>query len=253
MAVPDNFPISRSMTSMSRDEGRIYLTGVQALVRLPLMQRRRDRAAGLNTAGFISGYRGSPLGTFDRELWAAKHHLDRDDMVFQPGLNEDLAATSVWGSQQLGLSPGAKRDGVFSIWYAKSPGVDRSGDVLKHANAAGTARVRRRAGDCRRRPCLQVGEPAVAIGLCVSRCLDPGAAAGQCRRGASLRHHRLGDVARVGRVGRDEGAGRHDGFGSDGRSRRDHAYASSRRPISRPTSPSAGRTARSSRSGGCSM
>lgn len=121
------------------DEGRIYLTGVQALVRLPLMQRRLDRAAGLNTAGFVSGYRGSPLGTFDRELWAAKRHLDRDDVVFQPGLNEDLAATSVWGSQQLGLSPGAKRDGVFSIWYAKSPGVDRSGDVLKHANAAGTA------------------------------------------------------------------------------------------------------------------
>jgi indolepyruvate ferredoxin oxidoreductase len=123
-----------------RDEGRIYLTGVQALVRLPLVRRRRDRAAGLNTAGFISGYRGSPLGTFDRELWAAKRHLERDDVVFQPGLNEDLAATSVWGSQQLGLSSGAKRDGVFAIWYAKSPGVDRSGDVLKHANAAGTAR-----------------------------------------------------------------------------------------------------------------
>ena len=122
-----------------RDEGRIYLTGVQALVRLPLVQRRRDRAAGLNTAGFVSGYRGSPLGTFDRELWAAKLHLDREDVVFQPGLNEDLAATSVWGSQQLGLSVGAKRDGVFAIWYAKSPGVDRSGDVLKHANAAGTA------------------------------------------------------------------------------------------------------------------
>jgi len=122
-----------------RDEGRIYITGVQALVRLPLVQRRRDRAAGLNTAGFVSGYRGSPLGTFDRELWAAKRHLDREDVVFQPGLNEDLAATSVWGSQQLGLSPGAKRDGVFAIWYAKSPGVDRSGDALKHANAAGTA------------------------------------------------------------------------------------------------------------------
>src|ERR1700755_922298 len=106
-----------------RDDGRIYLTGVQALVRLPLAQRRRDRAAGLNTAGFVSGYRGSPLGTFDRELWGAERHLEREDVVFQPGLNEDLAATSVWGSQQIGLSPGAKHDGVFSIWYAKSPGV----------------------------------------------------------------------------------------------------------------------------------
>ena len=123
----------------SRDDGRIYLTGVQALVRLPLAQRRADRAAGLNTAGFISGYRGSPLGTYDRELWAARRHLDRDDIFFQPGLNEDLAATSVWGTQQIGLSPGATRDGVFAIWYAKSPGVDRSGDALKHANAAGTA------------------------------------------------------------------------------------------------------------------
>ncbi|MCO5130297.1 MAG: indolepyruvate ferredoxin oxidoreductase family protein [Xanthobacteraceae bacterium] len=123
----------------SRDTGRIYLTGVQALVRLPLMQRRLDRASGLNTAGFISGYRGSPLGTYDRELWSAKHHLAQDDVVFQPGLNEDLAATSVWGTQQIGLSPGATRDGVFAIWYAKSPGVDRSGDALKHANAAGTA------------------------------------------------------------------------------------------------------------------
>src|ERR1700704_1755043 len=120
--------------------GHVFLTGIQALVRLPMVQRRADRAAGLNTAGFVSGYRGSPLGTYDRELWAAKQHLDRENVVFQPGLNEDLAATSVWGSQQVGLSPGATRDGVFSIWYAKSPGVDRSGDVLKHANAAGTAR-----------------------------------------------------------------------------------------------------------------
>jgi indolepyruvate ferredoxin oxidoreductase len=121
------------------DQGRIYLTGVQALVRLPMVQRRADRAAGLNTSGFVSGYRGSPLGTYDRELWAAKQHLDRENIVFQPGLNEDLAATSVWGSQQVGLSPGATCDGVFAVWYAKSPGVDRSGDVLKHANAAGTA------------------------------------------------------------------------------------------------------------------
>src|SRR6202012_1614481 len=144
MAVADIADISADISlddKYVRDEGRIYLTGVQALVRLPLVQRRRDRIAGLNTAGFISGYRGSPLGTFHRGLWAWQRHPERDDVGFQPGLNEDLAATSVWGSQQLGLSPGAKRDGVFAIWYAKSPGVDRSGDALKHANAAGTARL----------------------------------------------------------------------------------------------------------------
>ena len=121
------------------DEGRIYLTGTQALVRLPMMQRQRDVAAGLNTACFISGYRGSPLGGFDRELWAAKRFVERNHIHFQPGVNEDLAATAVWGSQQVGLFPGAKYDGVFAMWYGKGPGVDRSGDALKHGNMAGTA------------------------------------------------------------------------------------------------------------------
>ena len=119
--------------------GRIYLSGIQALVRLPLMQRARDRAAGLDTAGFISGYRGSPLGTYDSALWQAKALLETNDIRFQPGLNEDLAATAVCGSQQVGLFPGAKVDGVFGIWYGKGPGVDRSLDVLRHANWAGTA------------------------------------------------------------------------------------------------------------------
>ena len=119
--------------------GRIYLTGIQALVRLPLMQRARDRAAGLNTAGFISGYRGSPLGGYDSALWQAKAHLEQNDIRFQPGLNEDLAATAVWGSQQVGLFPGAKVDAVFGIWYGKGPGVDRSLDALRHANWAGTS------------------------------------------------------------------------------------------------------------------
>ncbi len=119
--------------------GSVYLTGTQALVRLPMTQSRRDRAQGLNTAAFISGYRGSPLGTYDQQLVKAKKFLDRHDVVFQPGLNEDLAATAVWGSQQLHLSPGARKDGVLGIWYGKGPGVDRSGDVFKHANAAGTA------------------------------------------------------------------------------------------------------------------
>jgi indolepyruvate ferredoxin oxidoreductase len=124
----------------TRTEGRIYLSGVQALVRLPLMQRLRDQAAGLNTAGFVSGYRGSPLGGFDLELWKAKQHLASAGVKFTPGLNEDLGATMVWGTQQTNLFPGAKVDGVFGMWYGKGPGVDRCGDVFKHANAAGTSK-----------------------------------------------------------------------------------------------------------------
>ena len=121
--------------------GRIYLSGIQALVRLPLVQRNRDRAAGLLTGGFISGYRGSPLGGYDTALWQAKRHLAAHDIHFQPGLNEDLAATSVWGSQQVPLFPGARVAGVFGIWYGKGPGVDRSMDPMKHANMAGSSRL----------------------------------------------------------------------------------------------------------------
>src|SRR6185369_5295749 len=122
------------------DEGRAFMTGVQALVRLPMLQRDHDRRQGLNTAGFISGYRGSPLGAYDQALWKAKAHLEEHHIRFQPGLNEDLAATAVWGTQQVNLFPGARYDGVFAMWYGKGPGVDRSGDVLKHANSAGTSR-----------------------------------------------------------------------------------------------------------------
>ncbi|SHE82044.1 indolepyruvate ferredoxin oxidoreductase [Thermomonas hydrothermalis] len=123
-----------------RRTGRVYLSGVQALVRLPLVQKLRDERAGLNTAGFISGYRGSPLGGFDLELWRARKYLDAASVRFTPGLNEDLGATMVWGTQQVNLFPGAKHDGVFGMWYGKGPGVDRCGDVFKHANAAGTSR-----------------------------------------------------------------------------------------------------------------
>ncbi|MDX1514188.1 MAG: indolepyruvate ferredoxin oxidoreductase family protein, partial [Gammaproteobacteria bacterium] len=122
------------------ESGRVFLSGIQALVRLPLVQRQRDLAAGLNTGGFISGYRGSPLGGFDQQLWRARKYLEQAHVRFQPGLNEDLAATSVWGSQQVNLFPGAAYDGVFAMWYGKGPGVDRTGDVFKHANSAGTSR-----------------------------------------------------------------------------------------------------------------
>ena len=121
--------------------GRAFMSGVQALVRLPMLQRARDVHAGLNTAGFISGYRGSPLGGYDQALWAAKKHLAENHIVFQPGVNEELGATAVWGTQQLDLWPKAnKYDGVFGIWYGKGPGVDRCSDVFKHANMAGTSK-----------------------------------------------------------------------------------------------------------------
>src|SRR5579864_8839506 len=124
----------------TQQSGRIYLSGVQALVRLPMMQRQRDAAAGLNTGGFISGYRGSPLGVYDNALWQARRHLKQNGIHFQPGINEDLAATAVWGSQQVNIYPSATVDGVFAIWYGKGPGVDRSTDALKHGNSAGTSR-----------------------------------------------------------------------------------------------------------------
>ena len=121
--------------------GRAFMSGVQALVRLPMLQRQRDLVAGLNTGGFISGYRGSPLGGYDQALWAAKKHLAHNHIVFQPGVNEELGATAVWGTQQLDLYPQSKKyDGVFGIWYGKGPGVDRCSDVFKHANMAGTSK-----------------------------------------------------------------------------------------------------------------
>jgi len=120
--------------------GNLYLTGTQALTRLPMLQKQRDEARGLNTAGFISGYRGSPLGNLDKSLWDAKDYLQENAIHFQPGVNEELAATAVWGSQQVNLFPEGKYDGVFALWYGKGPGVDRCGDVFKHGNSAGSAK-----------------------------------------------------------------------------------------------------------------
>ncbi|MDA0787394.1 MAG: indolepyruvate ferredoxin oxidoreductase family protein, partial [Proteobacteria bacterium] len=121
------------------ESGRVYLTGTQALVRLPMIQRQRDAAAGLDTAAYVTGYRGSPLGALDQQMARAKPFLERNNIVFRPGVNEDMAATAIWGTQQLNLYPDAKHQGVFSMWYGKGPGVDRSGDVFKHGNLAGSS------------------------------------------------------------------------------------------------------------------
>jgi indolepyruvate ferredoxin oxidoreductase len=146
MNAPLSAALREALTSVTLDDkytlerGRVYLNGTQALVRLLMLQRERDASAGLNTAGFVSGYRGSPLGSVDQTLWKAKKFLQQHHITFQPGVNEDLAATSVWGSQQVNMYPGAKYDGVFGMWYGKGPGVDRCGDVFKHGNAAGTSK-----------------------------------------------------------------------------------------------------------------
>jgi indolepyruvate ferredoxin oxidoreductase len=130
ISLDDKFDLSKE---------RIFVSGAQAIVRMLLMQRDRDRRAGLSTAGFVSGYRGSPLGGLDLQLWRARDKLSESDIVFQPGLNEELAATACWGTQQAELNGGGRYDGVFGLWYGKGPGVDRSGDVFRHANLAGTS------------------------------------------------------------------------------------------------------------------
>ena len=136
-AAPSSVSLDDKYTQSS---GTAFMSGVHALVRLPMLQRLRDQAAGKNTAGFISGYRGSPLGGYDQALAKAQAHLKAHHVVFQPGVNEELAATALWGTQQLGFAPPGsnKYDGVFGIWYGKGPGVDRCSDVFKHANMAGT-------------------------------------------------------------------------------------------------------------------
>jgi len=145
MNAPLDAELARALRRVTLDDkyalehGRAFMNGNQALVRLPMLQRERDRIAGLHTAGFISGYRGSPLGALDQALWKAREHLDRQQIVFRPGVNEELAANAIWGTQQIGLFPGANADGVFGLWYGKGPGVDRCSDVFKHANAAGSA------------------------------------------------------------------------------------------------------------------
>ena len=193
------------------EKGRVYLTGTQALVRLPMVQRQRDAAAGLNTGCFIAGYRGSPLGGLDQALWGARRFIERNHIRFQPAINEEMAATAVWGSQQLGLFPGAKYDGVFAMWYGKGPGVDRSGDALKHGNSAGSAPHGGVLAAGRRRPHLQILDPGAPVGIRLHRRLDPGPEPGRGRRDPRSRPLRLGDVALFGVLGRVQDRRRIDG------------------------------------------
>ncbi len=143
---PDAMPSDPATNAITLDDkytlesGRAFITGTQALIRLPMLQRQRDLKAGLNTAGYITGYRGSPLGSVDMTAAKARKHLEAHHVKFHPAVNEDLAATAVWGTQQVNLYDGAKYDGVFGMWYGKGPGVDRSGDVFKHANMAGSSK-----------------------------------------------------------------------------------------------------------------
>ena len=116
------------------EKGQIFVSGIQALVRLPMLQSQKDRTNGLNTAGFVTGYRGSPLGGLDQQLLRAQEHLTRDRVKFAPAGNEDLGATAVWGTQQSNLGGDGLYDGVFAMWFAKGPGVDRSGDAIRHGN-----------------------------------------------------------------------------------------------------------------------
>ncbi len=122
------------------EQGKVFISGTQALVRIPIEQARLDKKKGLNTSGYVSGYRGSPLGGYDNALWKAEKYLSKNNIIFKPSVNEDIAATACWGTQQVGLTTNSSLDGVFSIWYGKGPGVDRSGDPLKHANFAGTSK-----------------------------------------------------------------------------------------------------------------
>ena len=196
-------------TKYTLESGRVYLTGTQALARLPMMQRERDLTAGLNTAGFISGYRGSPLGALDLTLWKARRHLDAHHIQFQPGVNEDLAATAIWGTQQVNLFPGAKYDGVFGMWYGKGPGVDRCGDVFRHANAAGTSKfggVLAVAGDDHAARSSTVAHQTEHA---LQGRHDAGA--GALRRAGLPRPRpaRLGDVALLRLLGGLQGGGRH--------------------------------------------
>ena len=193
----------------------VLLSGIQALVRVLLEQARLDRAAGLNTGGLVSGYRGSPLGGLDRELWHRQTLLAAHNIRFQPGVNEDLAATMLYGTQQLDAFPGKRVDGVFGMWYGKGPGVDRAGDALHCGNFLGTVEAWRRAGGVGRRPRRAFLDLSAPDRACVRERVHPGAEPGLGAGHARPRPRRHRAVALLRPVGRDEDhrrdrrAGRH--------------------------------------------
>ena len=237
--------------NLTATRGRIFLTGTQALVRLVLMQRELDRAASLNTAGFVSGYRGSPLGMVDQQLWKAKKLLASHDVRFLPAINEELGGTAVLGTQRVESDPERTVEGVFAMWYGKGPGVDRAGDALKHGNAYGSSPhggVLVVAGDDH--GCVSSSMPhqsdQALIGLA-----HAGRESVEHRGHARVRPLRLGAVALFGCVGRLQGDFGDGRIGFDRRSRRDPDRRGQRRRISsrpRAACTTAGPTCRASRS-----
>ena len=176
-------------------KSRVFVTGFQALVRLTLMQKERDRRARLNTAGYVTGYRGSPLGTLDQQFIRAGAVLAKNDVKFHPATNEELAATALSGTQQAELRGEGRFDGVFGMWYGKGPGVDRSGDAFRHANFAGTSKhggVIALMGDDHTAEFVYHGAP---VRIPFYRCHDPDPQPGRGAGDHRLRPPRLGDVA----------------------------------------------------------
>ena len=211
---------------------RVFVTGFQALVRLCLMQKELDRRNGLNTAGFVTGYRGSPLGGLDSQFLRARPFLEKSDVRFQGGINEDLAATAVWGSQQAELRGEGKYDGVFGMWYGKGPGVDRTGDVFRHANFAGSAKARRRAGADGRRSHRRILDHRAPVRISLHRRHDPDPQPRRGPGGARLRPLWLGDVAFHRRLDRAQDDARDDRIHGGDRRRVSNGSTSSFRTIS---------------------
>ena len=236
------------------DESRQLLTGTQAVVRLMLTQRARDVKAGLNTAGYVTGYRGSPIASLEAAMLRARGILEPNHIKFMAGLNEDLAATALWGSQQAELRGEGKYDGVFGVWYGKGPGLDRTGDVFRHANHAGTSKHGGVLALHGRRPHLRKLDQRPPVRVRLRRLHDPGAQSGRRAGDPRLRHPRLRAVALCRRVGRHQvREGQHRGHRHGRRPHRPRADQDPRRfrHAARRVSTSASATRRSTRKRAC--